>query len=94
MAKNPAIGEITCPFTGTKSDVCRAKTGKFPLYYRNTSVGIIHGKAPAFQEWILENATMFGAKPAEEKPTEEPPREEVPVKSKSWIDEFFGGDDE
>ena len=87
---NPAIGEIRCPFTGEMSEVCRAKSGKHPLYYRNPRVGIIHGKAPDFQEWVLENAEMFGAKRKEPEPEEKP-------KEKGFFGAFeslFSDDDE
>lgn len=73
---NPAIGEIRCPFTGEISEVCRAKSGKFPMYYRNSQVGIIHGKASGFQDWLLDNATMFGPKKSNVDETETPEPEE------------------
>lgn len=89
---NPAIGEIRCPFTGEISEVCRAKSGKFPMYYRNSQVGIIHGKAPGFQNWLLDNATMYSPKKSEPEESQEPTGKK-PEKGKGVLDWFFSDDE-
>lgn len=91
---NPAIGEIRCPFTGEISEVCRAKSGKFPMYYRNSQVGIIHGKASGFQNWLLDNATMFGPKKSEPEESHEVTGEEPEKKEAGLLDWFFSEDEE
>ena len=73
---NPDIGEITCPFSGEVAPVRRDKNGK--LYFVSAA-GMIKPNNPAGQDWMLENAKIWGAnhqKPAEQKPVTEPPKQE------------------
>lgn len=92
---NPAIGKIRCPFTGEVSEVCRAKSGKFPMYYRNSQVGIIHGKASGFQNWLLDNAKMDSPKKREPEESHEPePPVEEPEEKESGIFDWLFPDDE
>ncbi|WP_287796245.1 hypothetical protein [Idiomarina sp.] len=103
---NPAIGEIRCPFTGEVSEVCRAKSGKFPMYYRNSQVGIIHGKASGFQNWLLGNATIFspGQKKSEPEESHKVPGElpddkktgndNAPDEKETGLLDWFFSDDE
>ena len=56
--KNEDIGEIRCPFTGDLSPVRRDCNGK--LYYVGKA-GMIKPNMPTGQNYMLENATIWGA---------------------------------
>lgn len=87
---NPAIGTVKDPITGEHCEVVRAKSGKYPLYYRGQQCGIIHGKAPGFQKWLHENATFTQAQvnPYEQREPNEPTEREPSVKTGSWLDDL------
>lgn len=94
---NPVIGHITCPITGEHCEVARAKSGKFPYYYRGANSGIIHGKAAGFQRWLLKQATFTTPQANPYEPlrpahdtTEEMPTKEPTAKTGSWLDDLMG----
>ncbi len=55
---NPTIGRVKCPFSGEQADVKRDKHKR--LYY-SSAAGRIFPTGSAGQEWMLENATLYGA---------------------------------
>lgn len=71
---NDDVGEVKCTYCRTMQPVRRNIKGKY--YINCTNDGVIQPALPHFQEWILENATIYGA----EKPERTAPRP-VPVKS-------------
>lgn len=56
--KNEDIGEIKCPFTGDVAPVRRDKNGN--LYYCGKA-GMIKPNMPEGQDYMLENASIWGA---------------------------------
>lgn len=69
------LGEVNCPHHAGAivADVKRAKTGK--LYYDCPKCGLIMPTRPAFQDWVLSNATLYGPEGKQEKkeaPAKEP----------------------
>lgn len=53
-------GTITCPFCKGTAPVRKNRKGWF--YYHCPTDGIVQpGKAP-FQEWVMDNATLYGGK--------------------------------
>lgn len=71
---NEQIGEVVCPHCKRIAPVSKNSRGK--LYYncnsqpKHCGVANLHGEG--FQEWMLENATIYGAEqrttPAEPEP--------------------------
>ena len=66
--RNKQIGEVTCIVCGASCPVARRKDGK--LYYRcaPTACGTVQLPGPGFQEWMLENATIYGPEGKPETP--------------------------
>lgn len=58
---NQTIGEIKCRFhpRPLKAEVRKDKNGKLYWYCRECGPVIVHGRS--FQEWMVENARLFGA---------------------------------
>lgn len=55
------IGQVKCPFHRRQSaEVRRDKNGK--LYYFCMLCGPVHPHGRSFQDWILTNARLDGAK--------------------------------
>jgi hypothetical protein len=56
------IGEVTCGFHAqqTECPVRRDKNGK--LFYHCTECGPVNPHGRGFQEWMLNNARLIGAK--------------------------------
>lgn len=71
---NPDAGECRCPFCGTDQPVRKNVNGK--LYLNCSNCGVIQPSLPHFQEWVLENAKLYGA----DKPDRPAPRP-APVKT-------------
>lgn len=71
---NPDAGEVLCPFCKTDQPVRKNIKGK--LYINCSNDGVVQPSLPHFQEWILENAKLYGA----EKPDRPAPRP-TPVKT-------------
>lgn len=74
------LGEVNCPHHvgAIVADVKRAKTGK--LYYDCPKCGLIMPTRPAFQDWVLSNATLYGPEGKKEAPAKEPPAPKTEAK--------------
>lgn len=70
---NPDAGECRCPFCSTDQPVRKNVKGK--LYLNCSNCGVIQPSLPFFQNWVLENASLYGA----DKPDRPTPRP-APVK--------------
>lgn len=70
MPKNSDIGRVRCPFTGETAPVRRNKNGR--LYYLS-SAGLICPSAADGQDWLLNNAEIFGADGAPDDAGDPPP---------------------
>ncbi len=57
---NETIGRVTCPMCGGDGQVRRYKTGRRLLYYV-CGCGIIRPNTQKGQDWLLENAEIWGA---------------------------------
>lgn len=56
---NPTIGKVKCPISGDWAEVRKDRKGK---YYYVGSAGMIKPNLPIGQEWLLNNALMYGKK--------------------------------
>ncbi len=54
-----AVGEVKCKYDDQAAEVRKNEKGK--LYVYCPECGIHHLNTPAGQNWILNNATMYGA---------------------------------
>lgn len=78
---NPTIGEIKCPHeTGCLAEVRKCVTGRQLLYYVCRHGKITPNLQPG-QDWILDNAKMYGSEgpPAPQPITEKPVAASTPV---------------
>ncbi len=70
--KNPDAGEVACPFCRHPAPV--RKNANQKLYFNCARCGIVQPALPAFQEWLLEHATLYGpeGKPEPVTPVKQP----------------------
>lgn len=74
-ARNPTIGEVACAHCGTASPVRQTVAEKgSKLYYNCPKCGPKFGSTETFQNWMLENATIWG--PGEDRRPSPPPEPE------------------
>ena len=83
--KNPAIGEMPCPFAGCQ---CKASVHRYRERSADEKMRRFAGRVYAVcerkhrcedQDYILENATIWGARKSDDKPAE--PAAVPPVKT-------------
>jgi hypothetical protein len=99
---NEAIGTITCPFCESDSDVKQNKRGK--LYFTCKPCGIANLHGQRFQQYIKDNATMYGTPegqrigggkdPQQAKPEVEPVATEAKPEKKGWLESLLSDDEE
>ena len=65
---NDTIGRVICPFCKSRCDV--RKNVRSKLYFMCPVDGIVQPNLPGFQDWMLENAEIYGPSGA---PVDAPP---------------------
>lgn len=97
---NPTIGRVKCPLMNEWAEVRKYSKGTKKLYYVS-SAGMITPNSAAGQNWMLENAEIWGegvAPSFDEKPVNEKKASVKPVndkpKKRSLLEMIMSEDDD